>query len=142
MADQQTPDQELPEISPDELESFDGMEALEEIEPEEDPSAGETISLVETDDSPSSGTKIQTFGRGVGVEAKSDFRRPLNLTGAGATRCRMFHSKIAVGPMEYMQKQINDWIDGEDIEIKYVNQVVGILEGKRAEPAIIITVWY
>ena len=142
MTDQQTPENELPEIPPDQLESFDGIEALEEIEPDEDPAAGDTISLVDSDDSVPSGAKIQTFGRGVGVEAKSDFRRPVNLTGAGATRCRMFHTKIAVGPMEYMQKQINDWIDSEDIEIKQINQVVGVLEGKRAEPDIFITVWY
>ena len=97
---------------------------------------------MDTEDSSPSGTKIQTFGRGVGVEAKSEFRRPLNLTGAGATRCRIFHTKIAVGPIEYMQRQINEWIDTDQIEVKHINEVVGVLEGKRAEPAIIVTVWY
>jgi len=66
----------------------------------------------------------------------------MNVTGTGATRCKIFHSKIAVGPMEYMQKSINDWVDSGDIEIKDVTQVVGIMEGKRPEPNLIITIWY
>ena len=41
-----------------------------------------------------------------------------------------------------MEQQINEWIDGNQIEIKAVTQVVGVMEGKTPEPNVIITVWY
>jgi len=74
--------------------------------------------------------------------ARADYKRQLNVTGAGATRCRMFHSKVSAAALEMMQKQINDWLDSEEIEIKHVGQTMGTMKGKTDEENIIITVWY
>ncbi|MCD4824897.1 MAG: hypothetical protein K8S55_09830 [Phycisphaerae bacterium] len=73
---------------------------------------------------------------------KKEFKRPLNANGSGATRCRMFKSKIAEGPLEHLEVMINEWLDSEEIEIKHVNQCIGTLEGKRAVENLFIFVWY
>ena len=70
------------------------------------------------------------------------FKRPLNADGSGATRCRLFHSKIAVASLEFMEHQINEWLDAEKIEIKHVSQIIGTMEGKRPEPNLMVIVWY
>ncbi len=77
-----------------------------------------------------------------GLTHKIQFKREVNVTGHGATRFRLFYSKIADGPLLHMENMINEWIDDEGIEVKHVGQVIGTLEGKRAEPNLIITVWY
>lgn len=74
---------------------------------------------------------------------ESKLKRPLNKTGMGATRLRIFHSKMSDGAIDFMVKTINEWIDSnEDIEIKMVQSHVGVWEGKHAEPHLILTVWY
>ena len=102
---------------------------------------------VEGEETPASeqpSRKIQAIGSaGVTRQArKKQFERVPNLTGTGAIRCRVFHSKITIAAMEHMTETINDWLDGEGIEVKHVNQVVGIMEGKTPEPNVIVTVWY
>jgi len=64
------------------------------------------------------------------------------VTGQGATRCRIFHSKIAAAPLENMEQAINEWLDSEKIEVKNVGHVIGTMEGKRPEPNVIVMVWY
>jgi hypothetical protein len=66
----------------------------------------------------------------------------LNVDGSGATRCKLFHSKISDGPLEHMQQVINGWLDSEKIEVKFVTQSIGVMEGKHAEPNVIVLVWY
>jgi hypothetical protein len=73
---------------------------------------------------------------------KTDFKRPVNLNGQGATRCRMFHCKVAESSMDNMENQINDWLDSGQIEVKQVGHVVGMMEGKHTEPNVIVIVWY
>jgi len=91
---------------------------------------------------PAKASKIQAFS-GLGrAKTQKQFKRPLNLTGTGATRCRIFNAKITVAAMDHMTEQINEWLDANEIEVKCVNQVVGTLEGKTAEPNVIVTVWY
>jgi len=89
-------------------------------------------------------SKIHAFGAAAAAarREKKQWRRPTNLTGAGAVRCRMFHSKVTVAAMDHMVDQINEWLDSQEIEVKYVNQVVGVMEGKTPEPNVIVTVWY
>ena len=90
-----------------------------------------------------SSTKIQAFGAHADVLAQQkQYKRTLNLTGAGAVRCRLFHSKITVGALDHMINTINEWLDENDIEVKSVAQVVGTMEGKTPEPNVIVTVWY
>jgi hypothetical protein len=76
------------------------------------------------------------------AERKAQFKRPLNLSGQGATRCRMFHCKVAESSMAHLENQINDWLDSEHVEVKHVGHVVGMMEGKHTEPNVIVMVWY
>jgi len=143
MTDQQNQDQpladladELPEIDPDTLEPI----VVEEVEPVEQ--AEEPLTLIEDEDMDSKASKIKAIGQGALHAEESEYRRALNVTGVGATRCKIFHSKISPVPLEYVQKQINEWLDSANIEVKFVTEVVGVMEGKRAEPNIIMAVWY
>ena len=146
MTDQTNPDaardeEELPEIDPDTLEPIRPKADLPEIKPILH-EADEPLTLIDDDETGSGASKIQAIGQGALHAAATQFKRPLNITGTGATRCRIFHSKISPVPMEYLEKLINEWIDNSDIEVKFVHQAVGMLEGKRAEPALIVSVWY
>lgn len=69
--------------------------------------------------------------------------RPLIANKTGATRCKIFHSKISLGALEGMEKQINEWSDSNpDIEIKNVGHVIGTLQGKSNEDNVIVLCWY
>jgi hypothetical protein len=85
--------------------------------------------------------KFQSFGT-ASLKKEVKYNRPLNMTGAGATRVRMFNAKITLGAIDHMVGVINEWLDSSQIEVKYVTQVVGTLEGKVAEPNLIMTIWY
>ena len=88
-------------------------------------------------------TKIQAFGAAAQAGVKQrEFKRPANVNGAGATRVRVFHTKITLASVDHMIDQINEWLDSEQVEVKFVNQVVGVVEGKKPEPNLILTVWY
>jgi len=107
----------------------------------------EPIALVDFDDleKPAEGTGMKKRVAGAaarGLTHKAEFKRETNLTGQGATRVRLFYSKIADGPLLHMESMINDWIDEEGIEVKQTGHVIGTLEGKRAEPNLIVVVWY
>jgi hypothetical protein len=87
-------------------------------------------------------TKMRFTSAREAVEDEKNYTRPLNADGSGATRCRIFHSKIAESPIEYLQKQINEWLDGSKIEVKHVGHMVGTMEGKNPVPNLIVMVWY
>lgn len=89
-------------------------------------------------------SKIHAFGSATAgaIKRAAEFKRPLNLTGAGATRCRVFNSKVTVAAIDHVVSTINEWLDSNQIELKFINQVVGVMEGKTLEPNLIITVWY
>jgi len=116
---------------------------LPEVDPGSLPEAKvEAISLVEGSDE-AGPSQVKAFGaRKILGPTKEAFSRAPNLTGAGAVRCRIFFSRIAVAPLTYMEQQINEWLDSNQIEVKAVAQVVGVMEGKSPEPNVIITVWY
>ena len=158
MTDEQA-ERELPEMTPEpESPANDAERELPEIDPtkldqspeppppqpsEEPPPVDPSVSLVENAVvAEQAKSKIRLDAGTLGVHGKAEFRRALNLTGTGATRCRIFYAKVAPAPMDYMQKSINDWLDQEEVEVKFVSQVVGVLEGKRSEPNIIVTIWY
>jgi hypothetical protein len=96
------------------------------------------------DEEPASGGGFSAIGAEAKQQkARPEFRRPLNNDGAGATRCRLFHSKIADGALKYLEEHINEWIDGGEIEVKHVGHVVGTLTGKSSsEPCLMVMVWY
>jgi hypothetical protein len=85
---------------------------------------------------------VKTFGITGEAEHISEYKRSLNVDGTGATRCRLFHAKIAIAPLEHLERQINEWIDGDQIEIKHVGHLIGTMEGKRPEPNLLVIVWY
>ena len=88
-------------------------------------------------------SKIHAFGSVAAAGAvEQKLSRGMNIPGTGATRCRVFHSKITVGAIDHMVSQINEWLDGSEAEVKHVTQVVGVMEGKKSEPNVILTVWY
>ena len=102
----------------------------------------EPISLVESGDEDGT-SKIHARGAGSPLDqAKLDFKRQVNINGAGATRCRIFHTRIAEAPLGHMVHTINEWLDANEIEIKHVGHLIGIMEGKTPEPNLIAMVWY
>lgn len=98
--------------------------------------------LEEVDDDGSGGTsKIQTFARG-GEHQDLEMKRPVNTTGTGATRCKTFHSKLRVDALEFLDDQVNKWLDDHpDYEVKFVTTSMGILTGKTKEEALFMNVW-
>ena len=109
------------------------------IEPDADDEA--PISLAEG--GPSGARAVRALGGASAADKRtSKFSRSLNVTGQGATRCRIFRSKIAIASLDFMENQINEWLDSDQIEIKHVGHVIGTMEGKRPEPNLIVTVWY
>jgi hypothetical protein len=147
MAEEEQAENELPEIDPSNLDTFtEGSGEVVEVKPDEEsaaPPAEQVVTMVEDAPVGEQGkSKIRMDSAGLGVHEKAAFRRALNITGTGATRCKMFYAKIGPAPMDYMQKSINDWLDQEELEVKFVSQVVGVMEGKRSEPNLIITIWY
>ena len=88
-------------------------------------------------------SKIHAFGSVAAAgPVQQELSRGMNIAGTGATRCRVFHSKITVGAIDHMVSLINEWLDGSEAEVKHVTQVVGVMEGKKSEPNVILTVWY
>ena len=125
------PQGELPEVD---------VKSLPIANPIEDPD--DAISLADESDGPSKNTVKIMGDRKILGSAKETFARTPTVTGAGAVRCRIWYSRIASAPLAYMEQQINDWLDSNQIEIKSVSQVVGVMEGKNPEPNVIVTVWY
>lgn len=102
----------------------------------------EPITLVDEGEGHGLG-QLKTFGAaGQGTAKKEDFKRPLNVDQTGATRCRIFRTKMSVASIEALQQTINEWIDNLEIDVKHVSQTIGTIQGKTAEENLIITVWY
>lgn len=88
------------------------------------------------------GATAATLGQ-TGLWNESRFRRALVGMDQGATRCRTFHSKLSAAAIDFMNNQINDWLDGnEQILIKFATSTIGPFEGKHTEQNLIITLFY
>lgn len=75
--------------------------------------------------------------------AQHKFKRHLQHQDKGAIRCRIFHAKLNEGALQFMQDQINEWIDqSPEVDVKSVSTNVGIMEGKTTQPHLIITIFY
>jgi hypothetical protein len=101
------------------------------------------IQLVDAVDVPTATRKA--FGSGAartGFEQKTEYKREINITGEGATRCKLWHCRLADGPLLHMESLINEWIDENEVEVKFVTQTIGTLEGKRSEPNLLVMLWY
>lgn len=102
----------------------------------------EPISLVDSDSEGGASQVRRLAGLDERMKGIKEFRRPVNLTGTGATRCRVFHTKISATSLKGMEDQINEWLDSEEIEVKHVGHNIGMLQGKSAEENLIVTIWY
>lgn len=115
------------------------------------PGEGEELATIAFDeDTPlsTSGTNMpaQSPESSLEMTAQYDdsiYRRPLVAGGKVATRCRTFHARLNDGALNFMNRQINEWVDtNPDIAIKFAASTVGVFEGKKAEAALIVTVFY
>ncbi len=71
------------------------------------------------------------------------FNRQLDPRAVFSTRCRTFHSKLSEAALEFMNNQINEWIDKhDDLSIKFATSTIGTFEGKHSEPNLILTLFY
>lgn len=88
-------------------------------------------------------SKIKTnVGNGLSVR-KEQFARKAAINGTGACRIRSFHGRLSSQGLEYMDNQINEWLDhNPEVEVKFVTSSVGVFEGKMREPALILNLWY
>ncbi len=109
---------------------------------------GERIALAEDSGSSSLGsTQVRAFGQdtlaGATIHDDSQYKRPLLGPGEGATRCRTFHAKLNDGAVGFMNRQICDWADANpEISIKFASTTMGVWEGKKSDPTLIVTVFY
>lgn len=121
-------------------EEAEPVEVVEVVETED-----VSLSLVDESELESSGRRvIQAFKTAEHTAIdESKLQRSLNKTGTGATRMKVFHTKMTDGAVEFMEQNVNEWIDGNpDVEIKFVESTVGLWEGKHSEPHLILTLWY
>ncbi len=104
----------------------------------------EPVSLVDESEVGQGGRTITAFARErTKIVDESKLHRSLQKTGAGATRIKVFHTKMNDGAVEFMCQSINEWVDANpEVEIKTVQTTVGVWEGKHPEPHLILTVWY
>lgn len=59
------------------------------------------------------------------------------------TGVRTFFTKLHAGAIDFLDGQITDWLkNNPGIFIKRTNTVTGMVQGKKSEPNIIVTVWY
>jgi len=78
-----------------------------------------------------------------GMVAEKEFKRPANVTGAGAVRVRSFHGRLNDDGLRRMDDRINEWLDThKEIEVKNVTSCIGQWDDKAKEPALVLTVWY
>jgi len=74
---------------------------------------------------------------------ESKFKRKVDPNATGAARCRIFHAKLSDGALTFMNDQINEWLDeNPQVSIKFATSTIGILEGKHAEPNLMLTLFY
>jgi hypothetical protein len=107
------------------------------------------IALVDELEPPEPPAQKTSHGTAVGTvpPASADdgtrYTRPLNKTGAGATRCRTFHAKLSDEAVAHMDRLINEWCEQHpDVEVKFSTSTVGMWTGKHSEPNLIVTVFY
>lgn len=89
--------------------------------------------------------KIRAFDQKLsGASAKGDehwARQPV-VTGTGASHVKSFHCKLTGESLEFLDKQINEWLDAhQNYEVKFVTSTVGDWTGKLKEQNLILQVW-
>lgn len=121
-------------------------DGIELIDDPPTPAVGSVSGGVAYDRKP---TAIKAFGGSPGGMASGvstserGLNRALDPLAASATRCRTFHCKLADAAISHMNDQINEWADArDDVRIKFATSCIGVVEGKHADPHLIVTVFY
>ena len=96
---------------------------------------------IESDQTPSGlERKITAFG--MDKKTENNWTRAPNVTGAGASHVKTFHSKLTDDALSYIDAQINDWLEANPTyEVKLVTTTIGTFTGKTKEPHLICQVW-
>ena len=56
---------------------------------------------------------------------------------------KTFFTKLHPGALNFLDEQITRWLtENPDVQIKRTNVVTGLVQAKKTEPNIIITIWY
>jgi hypothetical protein len=72
-----------------------------------------------------------------------DYKRPSFVNKNGAVRVRTFHCRLSETGVEYLDQNINDWLEKHpEIEVKFTSSTIGLWDGKLKEPTLILNVWY
>ena len=59
------------------------------------------------------------------------------------TGVKTFLTKLHPGALNFLDEQITRWLtENPDVQIKRTNVVTGLVQAKKTDPNIIITVWY
>lgn len=87
--------------------------------------------------------KIRTFEQKLRSQRHEDsWTRTPNSTGTGAIHVKSFHCKLTGDSLEFLDKQINEWLDAHpQYEVKTVTTSIGTWTGKLKEPNLIVNVW-
>lgn len=118
---------------------------LLELEPADEPHDPlSSVSLVDDDpNQPAPVSKIKAFGVAGSGQRNHDWKRHTKAPGTGAVRVRTFHCKFSEQGTDFLDNQINEWLDSHpEVEIKFVTSTVGVFEGKIREPALVLNLWY
>jgi len=89
--------------------------------------------------------RIRTFEQRLTAgHGESHWKRLPTPTGThrGACHVRSFHCKLTGDSLEFLDNQINEWLDAHPkYEVKMVTTSVGEWSGKLKEPVLIVNVW-
>ncbi len=105
----------------------------------------EQLGLAEPSGSVGAPSKIKAFGNEAAAHASAanKYKRTPTLPGTGAIRVRSFLGKISGPGMEYMDNNINLWLDAHpDVEVKFVTTTIGPTDGKSNDTSIVMNLWY
>ena len=104
---------------------------------------GEDSVAVEKTDSSSGASKIKTFEQKLrSLRHEDTWNRTPNSTGTGAIHVKSFHCKLTGDSLEFLDRQINEWLDAHpQYEVKFVTSSIGTWTGKHKEPNMIVNVW-
>jgi len=132
-----------PNYGPSKISHVPPLGPLADPEPVEE--EGVPLSAGPDDVSPEPGRKIRAFEQkltqGHGEEHWKRTPTPTG-TNRGACHVRSFHCKLTGDSLEFLDNQINDWLDEHpEYEVKMVTTSIGEWTGKLKEPALIVNVW-
>jgi hypothetical protein len=76
---------------------------------------------------------------------KSAVKKPAEKTASTGriAGVKTFFTKLHPGALNFLDEQITRWLtENPDVQIKRTNVVTGLIQAKKTEPNIIITIWY